>query len=47
MNAEAEVEGLKVDNELLQLLKSMETRKRHRHGSVATTKVDVIGEVLN
>lgn len=47
MNAEAEVEGLKVDNELLQLLKSIEVPKGIGAGSVSTTKVDVIGEVLN
>ncbi len=47
MNAEAEVEGLKVDNELLQLLKSIEVPKGIGTGAVAATKVDVIGEVLN
>lgn len=49
MNAEAEVEGLKVDNELLQLLKSIEVPKGigTGTGSITATKVDVIGEVLN
>lgn len=49
MNAEAEVEGLKVDNELLQLLKSIEVPKGigTGTGNITATKIDVIGEVLN
>lgn len=46
MNAEAEVEGLKVDNELIQLLKSVEVPKGAGVGGTINPKADVIGEVL-
>jgi MoxR-like ATPase len=48
MNAEAEVEGLKVDNELLQLLKSIEVPKGSGiSGKPPQPGNDVFAEVLN
>ncbi len=46
MNAEAEVEGLKVDNELIQLLKSVEVPKGAGVSGTINPKADIVGEVL-
>ncbi|MFO0941815.1 MAG: MoxR family ATPase [Pirellulales bacterium] len=47
MNAEAEVEGLKVDNELIQLLKSVEVPKGAGvSGTINAPRADIMGEVL-
>lgn len=46
MTAEAEVEGLKVDNELLQLLKSVEVPKGAGVSGTINPQADNVGEVL-